>query len=206
MSCLIYISAVLFMIVVGLILTKPANAVYRHIPVSQKVEICSVGHPNRQGHSEIFCINPSSCQRSSQKLLIQHEEPTFEDTVNGYVEDICVFYPNILPEIVEAIIWIESRYCPNVSNGQCVGLMQVSTRWHAKRAANLGVSDLYDPYGNILVGVDYLNDIFEDCGDISLALMIYNGDSRSYSLYNNGSMSDYARSVISMARDLGGAL
>ena len=38
----------------------------------------------------------------------------------------------------------------------------------------LGVSDLYDPYGNILVATDYLVELFEKHGDIGLSLMIYN--------------------------------
>lgn len=205
-SCLIYISAVLFAIVVSIILTQPADAALQQATTHQRL-ISDLQTPIRlQRSRENYIIHPSSCQQNSQKLLIRHEPLTWEETVNGYVEDICEFYPNILPEVVEAIIWKESRYCPNVSNGRCVGLMQVSTRWHAQRAADLGVTDFYDPYSNILVGVDYLNDVMEDCGDISLALMLYNGDSRAYSLYNNGCTSSYAREIISRARELGGAL
>lgn len=205
-SCLIYISAVLFAIAVGIILTQPADAAFQQATTHQRLISDLETSIRLQRSQEVYIIHPSSCQQSSQKLLIQHEPMTWEEIVNGYVKDICKFYPNILPEVVEAIIWEESRYCPNVNNGHCVGLMQVSTRWHAQRAADLGVTDFYDPYSNILVGVDYLNDIMEDCGDISLALMLYNGDSRAYSLYNSGRMSSYAREVITMTRELGGAL
>lgn len=199
-SCLIYISAVLFMIVALSILTFPARAANIH---NRQLNVTPINYICSREHKEFYSINPTSCQLDSQKRSLRYEPFTFEDKVDGYVDDICEFYPNIAPEIIKAMIWHESRYNPYVSNGRCVGLMQVSTKWQASRAIELGVTDFYDPYSNILIGVDCLNEIFEDCVSIGLALMIYNGDSRAYSLHNSGRLSSYASGVLSMASDLG---
>lgn len=124
---------------------------------------------------------------------------TDEDRINEYVSLICDGYSNVTPELIQSVIMSESSYNPNARNGNHVGLMQVSQRWHRERASNLGVEDLYDPYGNILVGVDYLDELIDSTnGDRALALMIYNmGAQKAYQLYSNGHISSYASTILS---------
>lgn len=127
---------------------------------------------------------------------------TEEEIINNYIKDICTCY-NIEPELIESMVYHESRYNTNASNGNCVGLMQVSTRWHAARADKLGITDFYDPYSNILLGVDYISELIKSCNDTSLALMIYNmGWNSAVKMHNEGKESSYARSVLSRAKDL----
>lgn len=77
----------------------------------------------------------------------------------SYVDQIITeIYPDIPADYVKAIIWRESTYNPKCKTGDNVGLMQVSLKWDMDRARSLGVDDLYDPYGNILVGCDILNE------------------------------------------------
>lgn len=129
---------------------------------------------------------------------------TQEELYNSYVEDICRSYPRVDPYVIESQIWHESRYISTVSNGQCVGLMQVSTYWHADRAARLGVTDFYDPYSNILLGVDLMDELLDMAdGDIGYALMLYNmnhNDARQ--LYLEGRLNIYAESVLERADQL----
>lgn len=123
----------------------------------------------------------------------QPREPTFEEIVASYVFNICQSYPKVDPYIVLSVIYQESRFTPNVSSGKCVGLMQVSTYWHQDRAARLGVTDFWDPYSNILVGVDLLNELMDMVdGDIYRALTRYNGGS---------GINNYAREVINRANE-----
>lgn len=69
----------------------------------------------------------------------------------------------------------------------------MSTYWHSDRAARLGVSDFYDPYSNILVGVDLLNELLESSnGDIYRALTRYNGGS---------TIGRYANEVVNRANE-----
>lgn len=134
--------------------------------------------------------------------VLDCEPPTWEERVDSYVDGACENYPDVPPALIKSIIYYESRYQPNVSNGSCVGLMQVSTRWHADRAARLGVTDLYDPKGNILVGVDYVNDLIQSYGNIYVVLMVYNGDNNASRYYTEGYISSYAKSVVSRQQEL----
>lgn len=103
----------------------------------------------------------SRISRESEK------EPTVYDIYNGYVDEIVnSFYPELDPECVKAIIYCESCYDPTAynANTNVIGLMQISPKWHTQRAKSLGVNDLYDPYGNILVGCDILNELTQQYG------------------------------------------
>lgn len=86
------------------------------------------------------------------------------------------YYPDIKPEYVCAIMYHESRFDPTQTNTETgvKGLCQISPKWHTKRANNLGVEDLYDPYGNILVCFDILNELSQS-GNFSYALNFYAG-------------------------------
>ena len=117
-----------------------------------------------------------------------------------YIEIICQ-ERGICPELVEAIIERESGWDPEAVNGDCIGLMQVSEKWHRERMERLGVADLTDPYDNILVGVDYLSELSGKY-EVGLALMIYNGDSRAESLWRAGKTSDYATWILERSAEL----
>lgn len=127
---------------------------------------------------------------------------TEEQQIDTIVDTVCASYPSVDPAIVKSVIWHESRYDPNAKNcdGTCVGLMQVSTRWHADRAAKLGVTDFFDPYENILLGVDYLQELIDRYQDPYLVLMVYNmGDSKALKLHRQGKTTRYSRSVMERA-------
>lgn len=117
-----------------------------------------------------------------------------------YIEIICQ-ERDICPELVEAIIERESGWDPKAVNGDCIGLMQVSEKWHRERMERMGVDDLKDPYDNILVGVDYLSELSGKY-EVGLALMIYNGDSRAERLWQSGKMSDYASWILERSVEL----
>lgn len=110
---------------------------------------------------------------------------------------------NICPELLQAIAWRESRYKPTAVNGDCTGLMQVSTRWHQDRMERLGVDDLYDPAGNVLVAADYLAELFSDYEEADVVLMFYSGNSRAKEYSQGiGEMSDYAAEVLEESAEL----
>lgn len=104
---------------------------------------------------------------------------------------------NICPELLQAVAWKESRFDPLAANGDCTGLMQVDRRWHRDRMEKLGVTDLYDPEGNMLVAADYLAELFSEYGEVDVVLMFYSGNSRAteYSR-GTGEMSDYVWEVL----------
>lgn len=125
---------------------------------------------------------------------------------NYYIDEICKLYNNLDPDLVRSVVWIESRYIPTAKNynGTCIGLMQLSTKWHTSRANRLGVEDLWDPYGNILVGCDLLSELITTYdGNVANALMAYNmGCGGARNLISQGKISSYANDVLSRQQDL----
>ena len=120
-----------------------------------------------------------------------------------YIDFVCE-QKDICPELVQAIIESESNWNPEARNGDCVGLMQISEYWHRDRMERLGVTDLTDPYDNILVGVDYLQELTRRYVDQAMVLMIYNGDFRAWKFWETGEMSEYARKILERAEELEG--
>ena len=104
------------------------------------------------------------------------------------IEEVCKRYGkeyNICPEVLEAICWVESNCIAEISNasGTCHGLAQINAGSHRKRMSRLGVNDLFDIEGNILVACDYLSELLQE-HDLESSLCLYNGvnsDSTSYS-------------------------
>lgn len=128
------------------------------------------------------------------------------DDWEEYIEVVCQEY-NVCPELVQAVIERESGWDPKAENGGCEGLMQISPLFHQGRMERLGVTDLRDPYDNILVGVDFLAELFRQYHEIYPVLMFYNaGYSEKEGLlaYEKGHVSDYAREVDLRARELSG--
>lgn len=134
---------------------------------------------------------------------IIEEALTEEELFNQYIRDICATYNNVPdPELVSSIVYYESTYNPNEVTGSYVGLMQISKRWHADRMQRLGVTDLSDPYSNILVGVDYLSELFSQYKDPKLVLMLYSGNHKTaIERYNRGETTPYVDKVLSRYRE-----
>jgi soluble lytic murein transglycosylase-like protein len=124
---------------------------------------------------------------------------TERELINTYIRSISAKY-DIEPELIMSIIQSESEYNPKAKTGNCLGLMQVSSRWHADRAKKLGVKDFYDPYSNILIGVDYISELLAQYKDKRLVLMLYNmNHNTAMNMYKEGNISYYARTVLARA-------
>ena len=127
---------------------------------------------------------------------------TQEQIINGYIKTICEEY-GVEPEIVQSIVYYESRYDPQAKNGQFVGLMQVSKSLFAKRATKLGVTDFYDPYSNILLGVDFLAELITTYKSVDLALMLYSMNwKEAFAMHKRGQINNYASLVLKRAKVL----
>lgn len=137
-------------------------------------------------------------------MLLFSEFPVYAGTGPALSEgEMCVLTEkvgaeyNICPELLQAIAWKESRYDPVAMNGDCMGLMQVDCRWHGERMERLGVTNLCDPEGNMLVAADYLAELFAEYDEADVVLMFYSGSSRAAE-YSRGTekMSDYVWEVL----------
>lgn len=87
------------------------------------------------------------------------------------------------PYLVTAVINVESNFRPDVvSHKNAIGLMQISEKtgkWAADKLnlENYSSDDLYDPETNIRLGCWYLSTLYNQYGDMELALAAYNGGS-----------------------------
>jgi soluble lytic murein transglycosylase-like protein len=104
--------------------------------------------------------------------------------------------------MVIAIIEHESSGQANVSNGNCKGLMQIYEKYHMDRMKKLGVTDLYDPYSNMLVGCDYLAELFRKYEDMGTVLMIYNGTQNAVSRGDAADYTTYALGIMERTYEL----
>lgn len=90
------------------------------------------------------------------------------------------YYPDVDPYVALSVLVTESNYQPYVqSKAGAVGLMQVIPRYHLHRVEKYGLNDIWDPYTNIICGMDLLNDLIHSYGNWNQALLGYN-NSQSY--------------------------
>ena len=132
----------------------------------------------------------------------QEPEEEYIDPIDIFIGEITSRYDNVRPELIKSIIFRESTFNPNAKNGNHLGLMQVSTRWHSDRANKLGVTDFYDPYSNILLGTDYISELMTKHNDEALVLMLYSmRHDTAFNMYRQGQISNYAKTVLSLAEE-----
>lgn len=113
---------------------------------------------------------------SVSTVQAQESKDTYiDEEYQNYIYEIADNY-NVCPELIMSMVEHESSGKADAVNGKCIGLMQVSSKAHKKRMDNLGVTDLTDPYSNILVATDYLMELAEKYGDLYIVLAKYHGE------------------------------
>lgn len=125
----------------------------------------------------------------------------YADDVYTMAVEICDGH-NISPELVQAIIWRESRYDADAVNSSCKGLMQINEPCHRDRMKKLGVTNLYNPYDNVKVGVDYLAELFTRYEDTAYVLDVYSGNRSAGANFKSGVVSKYAKGIMELAAEL----
>ena len=149
-------------------------------------------------HTEAVEVEPTTeMQLECYKYI---EDIPLPEEFQTYINKVAKSY-EIDPVIVFSIIEKESDYDTTAigDDGDSEGLMQVQRKHHEERMARLGVTDLFDPYENVLVGVDYLSELLTKYGDMEMALIAYNAgatganeDYFSKGVYSNG----YSQAVL----------
>lgn len=99
-----------------------------------------------------------------------------------------LYFPNLDVAVVQAVMQCESNYTPTVmSYAGAVGLMQVLPKYHAWRMSKYGLSDIWDPWTNVVVGMDFMSESYQKYGNYYSVLRAYGGTDK------------YARYVLSIA-------
>ena len=112
-------------------------------------------------------------------VVDDYDSVAVQDYVDA-IDLICQDY-GICPEVVDAMVYYESTFNPSAYNKGAVGLLQVVGKWHWERmqfvAEEYGYDvNLYNPYYNLEVGINYLAELSETY-EIREALKIYSGSS-----------------------------
>lgn len=130
----------------------------------------------------------------SDQIPLSYEEQDFLKTASNEA--------GVPYSLALAVIETETGFA-NVAgdNGDSIGYMQVAQRWHRDRMERLGVTDLWDPYGNFRVGCDFLGELLAAYEDTNKALMAYNmGPKRAAELWEEGiHETKYSRAVLERA-------
>jgi hypothetical protein len=152
-----------------------------------------------------------SCNRTEASTETPSVKSYFDVPLSYNLQDhifsLCEEY-GIAPEVIVAMIERESNYGASAvgDNGESVGLMQIQEHNHYDRIERLGVTDLFDPFENVEVGIDFLAQcITRNGGNLEMALMSYNAGQRgaetnyfSKGIYSNA----YSQKVLEKAKIL----
>lgn len=133
-------------------------------------------------------------------------DPDIPDEVEAFAKQYGAEY-NICPEFLEAVAFAESCYMSKVSNGSCVGLMQINLDCTDKqqRMDALGYTDedMWEPGPSMHVAADYLAYLFDTYEDDAEVLMRYNGDQTGLKRYHQtGEISKYSKKILDLAEEL----
>ena len=90
-----------------------------------------------------------------------------------YTLNLCSQY-GVDSSVIFSVMYHESHFNAGATSGSgAQGLMQIIPRYSASRMAKLGVTNLYDPASNILVGIDLLAEYYHTYGSWNQALTAY---------------------------------
>lgn len=136
-----------------------------------------------------------------------HASEDLDTYISDAAYNACIQYGkeyNICPELLMAIIERESGGQADAENDGCMGLMQISVKWHKERMDRLGVTDIFNEEQNIHVAADYLAELFDRHEEVYPVLMCYNmGESSAQKLFDKGICeSNYAIEICKRAEEL----
>ena len=123
----------------------------------------------------------------------------------SFIEALCTVN-SIDSAMVLALIERESSWNVRAVNakGNCLGLMQISTVHTERLRKDLGIEDLFDPYQNVMAGIDLLAGYLRRYGDCEMALMCYNcGEAGAQAHFSEGEYSSaYSRWIVDRASEI----
>lgn len=152
-----------------------------------------------------------SCSRTEASTETTSVKKYFDVPLSHNLQDhifnLCEEY-GIAPEVIVAMIERESNYDDGAvgDNGKSAGLMQIQEHYHYDRIERLGVTDLFDPFENVQVGIDFLASLIKrNGGNLEMALIAYNAGQNgaetnyfSKGIYSNA----YSQKVLKTAQIL----
>lgn len=146
---------------------KPREYIEDASPVEQPEPIILTLAEEPQPLSCTMCFEakPAEIPKVYRDIPLSHE---LQDAADNFCEEY-----SVPPEILYAVMEVESGYQTNVQNGQCIGLMQIHTINLPYLQEQIGTTDLSDPVQNIHAGVFILGGYLQKYS-LTDSLMAYN--------------------------------
>ena len=128
-------------------------------------------------------------QQSQPTGSIRVTNVALSSDLTQYTLNLCSQY-GVDSSVIFSVMYHESHFNAGATSGSgAQGLMQIIPRYSASRMAKLGVTNLYDPASNILVGIDLLAEYYHTYGSWNQALTAYRTG-------NAGNDSAYAATIL----------
>lgn len=127
-----------------------------------------------------------------------------DDDLQRYIRRLCI-QNDVHPALVLAIISRESDYQADKlgDNGESYGLMQIHLEDHRERCIRLEAYNLFDPYANVRVGIDFLGELMAEGKGVTWTVMAYNaGQGKADEWAARDYTSPYAEDVVERALEL----
>lgn len=110
---------------------------------------------------------------------------------------------NVSRYLLAGLEYCESGFNDHAVNkaGTCFGLCQIYKRFHVARMERLGVADIYDRRGNIMVAADLLGELFKEYEDVGVVLLVYGGASEKtkQKYMNTGKLPKWAQRILNQS-------
>lgn len=138
--------------------------------------------------------------RKTGEVNVIDEQPLDSD-LQKYIWDLCQ-EKSISFSLIMAQIGAESDFHSGISSDVgAVGLMQIRGSIHYELMDSLGVTNLYNEYENVLVGITLMNSFLLKYEDIELSLMAYNcGEAGASRLWNQEKYStSYTKEILTVS-------
>lgn len=143
-------------------------------------------------------------EEQTKSTCVLYYDVPLEKDIQEHIFHLCAEY-EIDPKIVIAMIAVESNYDAGAvsEDFSSVGLMQIQEKWHRGRMTRLKCHNLYSPYMNVTVGIDYLAELKVLNSDIGFMLSAYNGGiNYANEQALNGYYNKYVQNVLKTASEL----
>lgn len=143
-------------------------------------------------------------EEQTKSTCVLYYDVPLEKDIQEHIFHLCAEY-EIDPKIVIAMIAVESNYDAGAvsEDFSSVGLMQIQEKWHRGRMTRLKCYNLYSPYMNVTVGIDYLAELKVLNSDICFMLSAYNGGiNYANEQALNGYYNKYVQNVLKTASEL----
>ncbi len=144
---------------------KPRDVI-RDAPPDEPVLVLAEEEPEKP-------VQPVVCRlRVEVKPLDKYRDIPLSHELQDVALAACEEY-GVLPDVLFAVMEVESGYQPDARNGQCIGLMQIHSINLPWLSEQIGTTDLSDPAQNIEAGAYILGGYLERYS-LTDSLMAYN--------------------------------